>query len=822
MTENAGVNWDADGNPDQNVSCFTMKLAETSTIGQVRFDLAKKNNGWGWLLVQYSSDGGTTWKEFSPKNQIFTTSGAEVRTYEYTTGVATRGTTTGPAVPGVTDVRVNFWLNGSNNPGEIAFDNIIVNGTPESNTLPNENFDNVGTPAVGTVITSTAINGVVYTGYTTAEGVDTTIGTGLSPGAISGNYIAVECEAGAASQERNTVTWDADGNPDAPITNVQINLPEDSTIDSVSMDLANAATGDLWIMIQYSDDNGVTWTEFQPKGQRTSNNVAWNYAFNTTIADVDIIRVNIWRNGGTSPGEVVIDNIVVTAPVPVANNDNYLVDPTVQLSDNVITNDDLLGQPLYAHVLGVAPAELVSFGTDGSFVFDTPNWTGDSLTFSYELTDSVTQGTGNQVAIAQVQIERPRMVHHWEFDNALTDSVGSVTMINSGAEAYAQGVSGQAFDFSGSNYGESNAAISLGEVTEEFTISTWVKIATAPNQNDRLLTFGSDSFGLHIDTDRKVRLYMGGNYQTSPGVITLDTWHNIVFTKNSANLQIYVDGVSLVDNPKTLPWSAPALLTFGSRGDGDKGTTQNYDGLMDEVQIYNYERSAAQILADYETFTPVLGFESQISEIDDNNSLLTWQIDAEVDVKEYRVLNLVDGQWKLYQTVIATGLDNYSLVVPTDGVYLIEVVDLNGTSQHFYPSNDNIDTVEINLVKGWNLISLPVENSNFTRVFTNDFWTWNGTSYELGKSIEPLVACWVYVEQPKTVVISGENVSGEITLKSGWNMVGPANNCTLPKTISMAYSWDEAYQSLISDYDMLKMGIGYWLFSFVEQDVVLD
>lgn len=127
------------------------------------------------------------------------------------------------------------------------------------------------------------------------------------------------------------------------------------------------------------------------------------------------------------------------------------------------------------------------------------------------------------------------------------------------------------------------------------------------------------------------------------------------------------------------------------------------------------------------------------------------------------------------------------------------------------------DTLEINLQKGWNLISIPfqTEGNTAAEVFQNiagkyrDVWEYNildtsdpwkhfhpeFISFNDLQSIELNKGYWIYLNQNSTFVVSGNSVSEdqEVKLSEGWNLIG----------------WPFPYEQLISealaflDYNMV-------------------
>ncbi len=178
-----------------------------------------------------------------------------------------------------------------------------------------ENFDSA---SLGTIEAdgSTTINGTVYIG----SSADTTNSTGAPtnpyPTQIKNSggdgYISLWCE----DDTKGNIGWDAvTGEPTSatPVSNVVIDFGADANKDVVSFsaDISRSSNGAWWYRVQSSIDNGTTWQSIkQISGRITTGTLAINES-GLSLTGVDRIRINVWRNGGTDPGEMKIDNLVV-------------------------------------------------------------------------------------------------------------------------------------------------------------------------------------------------------------------------------------------------------------------------------------------------------------------------------------------------------------------------------------------------------------------------------------------------------------------------------------------------------------------------------
>jgi hypothetical protein len=175
------------------------------------------------------------------------------------------------------------------------------------------------------------------------------------------------------------------------------------------------------------------------------------------------------------------------------------------------------------------------------------------------------------------------------------------------------------------------AALNLKET---ITVAAWVKYSTiAPRWGSQIAWFGNSDLGrdpwcLHIypdgtlefRTDRSVtgrpkftvfeneiKLSPAGKPMMnqhvavwSPGTLAPETWYFVAGTIEKVSsrlrkLKLYINGelVSEVATPETVNYPTEKMwMTIGAV---DTGTWQNFDGLIDEVRVYNRALSAPEL-----------------------------------------------------------------------------------------------------------------------------------------------------------------------------------------------------------------------------------
>ena len=171
---------------------------------------------------------------------------------------------------------------------------------------------------------------------------------------------------------------------------------------------------------------------------------------------------------------------------------------------------------------------------------------------------------------------------------------------------------------------------------------------------------------------------------------------------------------------------------------------------------------------------------------------------------------------------------------------------VNGT--HPYEFNFNLEI-------GWNMISLPsqVDDSKLNEIMSNidSFWVYdpatqtydtvakatvNGIWDEEGNIInnvnlnilksklQPLTGFWAFcmIKPDEPIKFSGAYSTTTVTVKPGWNLVGPATKHAYnsKNTMENANKWSHASQDYapLTNGEFLLPATGYWIFNSTTED----
>jgi len=206
-------------------------------------------------------------------------------------------------------------------------------------------------------------------------------------------------------------------------------------------------------------------------------------------------------------------------------------------------------------------------------------------------------------------------VAHWKFDEGSgttaydeTSNNNDGTLTNMDDDDWVEGKYGGALEFDGTDDVVSVTQASSINLTNKkgYTISAWIYPhsdgeADAGEIIDKgantFLRVDSEDAGL-LDVEASLDLATDDATLNITDAISINTWSHIVLTyedDDDDEITIYINGTN--KGTSADGDGAPATDTNNLLIGGDAAV--NFDGLIDDVRIYNYARTAEQILQDY-------------------------------------------------------------------------------------------------------------------------------------------------------------------------------------------------------------------------------
>lgn len=153
---------------------------------------------------------------------------------------------------------------------------------------------------------------------------------------------------------------------------------------------------------------------------------------------------------------------------------------------------------------------------------------------------------------------------------------------------------------------------SLADDLNNFSVALWIKTSVNKGQQEILQALGSntddDELEIYLVNNRRVRFQIKDDdvYLDSNISLTDDSWHHLVITRQDDRGCLYVDGSlqecddGLGNGALSVPKNAFVLGQEQDAYGGGFSSSQAFDGLMDELKIYDSTLSAADVTTTYD------------------------------------------------------------------------------------------------------------------------------------------------------------------------------------------------------------------------------
>ena len=195
----------------------------------------------------------------------------------------------------------------------------------------------------------------------------------------------------------------------------------------------------------------------------------------------------------------------------------------------------------------------------------------------------------------------------WRAEGNGWDQVGGNSGTFQNGATFAAGRTGQAFSFDGVSGCLVSPDSSSLRLTNQLTIEAWINTRST-NANRGIVskvggTGGNNGYQLLLSYNT-----LGGQFNSPgqswpsatvsyPGAVVPGVWTHVAWTYDQSAMKLYLNGQPVATNvigPKTIAASSSNL-----RISGDDGNHGYFDGLIDEVSIYNRALSDGEIAAIY-------------------------------------------------------------------------------------------------------------------------------------------------------------------------------------------------------------------------------
>ena len=201
------------------------------------------------------------------------------------------------------------------------------------------------------------------------------------------------------------------------------------------------------------------------------------------------------------------------------------------------------------------------------------------------------------------------IVAHYEFESNANDSAGTNGGTSFGDQTYGIGVLGQAISLDGDgDYVNCGKASSL-DLANQITVAAWIKVNRFDKKYQTIISKGDNSWRLARANDSgNVEFACNGTASTKwsgkgevPWSVSGTTsvndnkWHHIAGVFDGSGLYLYIDGV--LEAAKGAAKSIDISNYDVCIGANAQVAGREWNGFIDDVRIYNYPLSQAEIVS---------------------------------------------------------------------------------------------------------------------------------------------------------------------------------------------------------------------------------
>ena len=163
------------------------------------------------------------------------------------------------------------------------------------------------------------------------------------------------------------------------------------------------------------------------------------------------------------------------------------------------------------------------------------------------------------------------------------------------------GSTNYALQFNGEATKDEFVEITSIPTSSVMTIEFWVKAEGSSDDTDAMINMGGDSKRLTLKSSGHMPAWSDGWNAYASNGISLNEWHHIAYVANNGTLSaLYIDGVSQTIEGGT-SITMPTNTWYLASWYGGDVSSLNFVGCLDELRIWNDERTASEISSNKDT-----------------------------------------------------------------------------------------------------------------------------------------------------------------------------------------------------------------------------
>ncbi len=418
------------------------------------------------------------------------------------------------------------------------------------------------------------------------------------------------------------------------------------------------------------------------------------------------------------------------------------------------------------------------------------------------------------------------LIDYWTFNDASGTLVAnSVDYNDTGTWAgtvssqWTTGQVGGAGTFNGTDYVTTSGK--TGNTGGDITLALWIKPTNfagpqTPVHKDAIYSFEIDTSGNVYWADSSNFSYANFG-ATSIGLVT-GSWQYLVFTKTGGVVNIYLNGVLKATKPfgSAIGTNTNPLL-LGCYG--ISSCSQPYTGGLDDVKIYNYARSQAQITAEYSA-SPAVNYLSPTATFATEEigtaPLAYWKFD------EGSGTTANNSGWG--GATFAGTLNSFSAPPTATSGWQTEDQCLSGKclrfngSTNYVSSSGNLGITSQISISSWFSLNSLSQTNNYQMIYTGGNAGGNGYLAVVTNGIMSPIFSLTIGGTQRQLVATGISP----TLGTWYHVVGTYDGTTMSIYVNGKLINSAAYSGALSDFSTGTATVGKWISAGYEFNGKID
>lgn len=250
---------------------------------------------------------------------------------------------------------------------------------------------------------------------------------------------------------------------------------------------------------------------------------------------------------------------------------------------------------------------------------------------------------------------------HLDFNTSLDDTSGNGFTSTSTGTSLVPGVEGsQAVEFNGVNSGMDT---NFGMTGDQFTIQLWFNTdAVGPNISQLFTSEappGKRRYEIQLTASGTIEVWYSNsvftNHVVTTNPVSTNEWHLLTNTYDNGEYKLFMDGEELITrNVGTGNVAFLADTSFGYDPNQPIGAHERFDGMLDDIRIYNKALSPAEIKQYYDVKGDVASLEDSSPDTKDMLVHFGSGNDSEEDYYRVSIGSVTSEALGIAQTQIET------------------------------------------------------------------------------------------------------------------------------------------------------------------------